>query len=38
MQARSLGQEDPLEQAWEPTPVFLLRESHAQGSLTGYSP
>ena len=38
MQARSLGQEDPLEQAWEPTPVFLLRESHGQRSLADDSP
>ena len=24
--------------AWQPTPVFLLGESHGQWSLTGYSP
>ena len=24
---RSLGQEDPLERAWQPTPVFLPGES-----------
>ena len=24
--------------AWQPTPVFLLRESHEQRSLAGYSP
>ena len=34
----SLGQEDPLEKAWQPTPVFLLGESHGQRSLVGYSP
>ena len=35
---RSLGQEDPLERAWQPTPVFLAGESHGQRSLVGYSP
>ena len=30
----SLGQEDPLERAWPPTPVFLSAESHGQRSLT----
>ena len=24
--------------AWQPTPVFLLREFHGQSSLVGYSP
>ena len=24
--------------AWQPTPVFLLGESHGQRSLAGYSP
>ena len=24
--------------AWQPTPVFLLEESHGQRSLVGYSP
>ena len=24
--------------AWQPTPVFLPRESHGQRSLAGYSP
>ena len=24
--------------AWQPTPVFLLGESHGQRSLVGYSP
>ena len=26
-QVRSLGQENPLERKWQPTPVFLPRES-----------
>ena len=30
--------EDPLEGAWQPTPVFLPGESHGQRSLVGYSP
>ena len=30
---QTLGQEDPLEGAWQPTPVFLPGESHGQGSL-----
>ena len=34
---RSLGQEDSLEGAWQPTPVFLPGESHGQRSLAGYS-
>ena len=33
-----LGEEDPLEKEWQPTPVFLPRESHGQWSLVGYSP
>ena len=37
-QVRSLGWEDPLERAWQPTPVFLPGESHGQGSPAGYSP
>ena len=32
-----LGQEDALEKEWQPTPVFLPRESHGQRSLVGYS-
>ena len=32
MWVRSLGQEDPLGRAWQPTPVFLPGESH------GHSP
>ena len=35
---RSLGQEDPWRRKWQPTPVFLPRESHGQRSLAGYSP
>ena len=35
---RSLGLEDPLEKGMQPTPVFLLIESHRQRSLVGYSP
>ena len=38
MRVRSLGQEDPLEEGMEPTPVFLPGESHEQRSLVGYSP
>ena len=29
-QIRSLGQEDPLEEGWQPTPVLLPGESHGQ--------
>ena len=28
----------PWRRAWEPTPVFLLGESHGQTNLVGYSP
>ena len=28
----------PWRRAWQPTPVFLLEESHGQRSLAGYSP
>ena len=34
----SLGWEDPLERAWQPTPVFLPGESHGQSNVTGYCP
>ena len=34
----SLGQEGPLEEGWQPTPVFLLGESHGQWSLVDRSP
>ena len=33
-----LGQEDPLEEEAQPTPVFLLGESHGQRSPVGYNP
>ena len=36
MQVCSLGQEDLLEEGWQPTPVFLPGESHGQKSLAGY--
>ena len=29
---------EPLRRAWQPSPVFLPRESHRQRSLVGYSP
>ena len=35
---QSLGQKDPLEKEWLPTPVFLPGESHGQRSLVGQSP
>ena len=35
-QVWSLGQEDPLEREWQPTPVFLPGKSHASRSLAGY--
>ena len=35
---RSLGQEDPLEEGMQPTPVRLPGESHRHRSLAGYSP
>ena len=31
-------QEDPLEEAWQPTPGFLPGESQGQRSLVDYSP
>ena len=37
-QLQSLNQEDPLEKAMAPTPVFLLQEAHEQRSLVVYSP
>ena len=36
--AGSLGWGDPLEEGWQPTPVFLPGESHGQRSLVGYCP
>ena len=38
MQVESLGQEDPLERKWRPTPVFLPGKFHGQRSLAGYCP
>ena len=38
MQVRSLGGEDPLEEEWQPTPVFLPGKFHRQRTLVGYSP
>ena len=38
IQVQSLGQEDPLEKEWQPTPVFLPGKFHGQRSLVGYSP
>ena len=35
---QSLGQEDTLEETWQPTPIFLHGESHGQRSLVGYRP
>ena len=32
------AREIPWRRAWQPTPVFLPRESHGQRSLVGYSP
>ena len=36
VQVQSLGQEDPLEREWLPTPAFLSGKSHGQRSLAGY--
>ena len=35
---QSLGWEDPMGRAWQPTPVFLPGESYGQRNLAGYSP
>ena len=35
---QSLGQEDPLEEGIQPTPVFLPGNFHGQRSLVGNSP
>ena len=35
MWVQSLGREDRLQEVWQPTPVFLPRESHGQRSLEG---
>ena len=37
-QVQSLGQEDPLDEGTQPTPVFLPGESRGQRRLTGYRP
>ena len=34
----SLGREDPLEEEWQPAPMFLPGESQGQRSLAGYGP
>jgi len=34
---RSLGQGNPLEKEWQPTPLLLLGEFYGQRSLAGYS-
>ena len=38
MWVRFLGQQDPLGEKRQPTPVFLPGESHGQRNLAGYSP
>ena len=38
IRVQSLGWEDSVEKAWQPTPVFLPGESCGQRSLAGYSP
>ena len=35
---QSLDWEDAWRSKWQPTPVYLLRKSHGQRSLAGYSP
>ena len=37
-QVQILSWEDPRRREWQPTPVFLLGESHGQRNLAGYSP
>ena len=37
-QFQSMHPEDPLEEAWHPTPASLPGESHGQRSLAGYGP
>ena len=34
----SLGQEEPLEEEWQPTPVFLPGKFHKLMNVVGYSP
>ena len=38
LRVRSLNQEDPLEEKWQPTPVFLPGKSQGQRSIVGSSP
>ena len=38
MLVQSLSLEDPWWRVWQPTPVFLPGEFHAQRSLASYSP
>jgi len=38
MRVGSLGQEDPLEQEMQPTPIFLPGDFHGWRSLVGCSP
>ena len=35
---QSLGWEDPLDEEWQPTPVFLPGKFHGQRGLAGCSP
>ena len=35
---RSLGQEDSLEEEWQPPQIFLMEKFHGQRSLAGCSP
>ena len=37
-QVGSLGREDPVEEEWQSTPLFLPGHSHGQRSLVGCSP
>ena len=37
-QVQFLGQENPLERKWLPTPVFLPGKSRGRRRLAGYSP
>lgn len=36
MQIQPVDWEDALSGAWQPTPLFLLVESHGQRNLVGY--
>ena len=38
MWVRSLGQEDSLEEEWQPTQIFLMEKFHGQRSLADCSP